>query len=169
MEKQSNAEVLFDANHTIGRTQGGDLLGYIDEEVFKTIIDKFPRQPYDLVEEFHRVFNHSVGTVQYQPDHDTREKELDVAQLLIEEEYHELLYALAHNEPAENVLKESCDLVYVILGLCVRMGWDFTGAFKAVHESNMSKLGDDGQPIYREDGKVLKGPGYQAPDITPFV
>jgi predicted HAD superfamily Cof-like phosphohydrolase len=42
-------------------------------------------------------------------------------------------------------------------------------AFKVVHESNMSKLDDEGKPIRREDGKILKGPNYKAPDMTPVV
>jgi hypothetical protein len=46
--------------------------------------------------------------------------------------------------------------------------YDFEGAFKEVHRSNMSKL-DNGKPIYREDGKVLKGPNYSPPDLSPFV
>lgn len=46
---------------------------------------------------------------------------------------------------------------------------DVDGAFREVHESNMSKLGDDGKPIYRDDGKVLKGPNYKKPDLSPFL
>jgi predicted HAD superfamily Cof-like phosphohydrolase len=42
-------------------------------------------------------------------------------------------------------------------------------AFERVHESNLSKLGDDGKPLRREDGKILKGPNYQAPDLTDLV
>lgn len=42
-------------------------------------------------------------------------------------------------------------------------------AFHRVHDSNMSKLGDDGKPVYREDGKILKGPNYKAPDLTDLV
>lgn len=45
----------------------------------------------------------------------------------------------------------------------------FTEAFNRVHASNMSKLGDDGKPIRREDGKILKGPNYKAPDLTDLV
>jgi len=45
----------------------------------------------------------------------------------------------------------------------------FHEAFKRVHESNMSKLGEDGKPIYREDGKVLKGPNYKEPDLGDLV
>ena len=49
------------------------------------------------------------------------------------------------------------------------LGWDLDEALNRVHLSNMSKLGEDGQPIYREDGKVLKGPNYQPPTITDIV
>ena len=49
------------------------------------------------------------------------------------------------------------------------MDWDLEQALRRVHRSNMSKLGDDGKPIYREDGKVLKGPNYQPPDLSDLV
>lgn len=64
------------------------------------------------------------------------------------------------------VAKESADLKYVTYGTDVTFGVDAAVAFTAVHESNMSKLGPDGKPIYREDGKVLKGPNYQEADVT---
>ena len=66
-------------------------------------------------------------------------------------------------------MKEACDLVYVILGMFVEFGWNFDEAFKRVHESNMSKLDEEGNPIRREDGKILKGPNYQAPDLRDLV
>ena len=49
------------------------------------------------------------------------------------------------------------------------MNWDIEQALRRVHKSNMSKLGEDGKPIYREDGKVLKGPNYQPPDLSDLV
>jgi predicted HAD superfamily Cof-like phosphohydrolase len=49
------------------------------------------------------------------------------------------------------------------------MDWDLEQALRRVHQSNMSKLGPDGKPIYREDGKVLKGPNYQPPDLSDLV
>ena len=49
------------------------------------------------------------------------------------------------------------------------MDWDLEQALRRVHKSNMSKLDDDGKPIYREDGKVLKGPNYQPPDLSDLV
>ena len=58
------------------------------------------------------------------------------------------------------------DLVYVIYGMALETGIDLAAVLAEVQRSNMSKLGEDGQPIYREDGKVLKGPGYFPPDVA---
>ena len=67
------------------------------------------------------------------------------------------------------LLKELCDLQYVLSGFAVTFGLPLDEAFKRVHESNMSKLGPDGKPFYREDGKVLKGPNYKKPDLSDLV
>lgn len=69
----------------------------------------------------------------------------------------------------ENLLKEMADLLYVIYGYAATYGLPIDEAFKRVHESNMSKLGDDGKPLYREDGKVLKGPNYKPADLGDLV
>ena len=68
-----------------------------------------------------------------------------------------------------NLLKELADLAYVIYGTAEALGWDLDEAIKRVHASNMSKIGADGKPIYRSDGKVLKGPTYKEPDLTDLV
>ena len=62
--------------------------------------------------------------------------------------------------------KELADLLYVTYGFAVTFGLPIDEVFERVHRSNMSKLGDDGKPVYREDRKVLKGPNYQPPDLT---
>ena len=49
------------------------------------------------------------------------------------------------------------------------MGWNLDEAMYRVHQSNMSKLDEKGNPIYRDDGKVLKGPNYQPPDLSDLV
>lgn len=59
----------------------------------------------------------------------------------------------------------SGDLVYVLYGMMLEMGYDLRDVIQEIHGSNMTKLGEDGQPIYREDGKVLKGPNYMKPNI----
>lgn len=61
--------------------------------------------------------------------------------------------------------KELADLLYVTYGFAVTFGLPIDEVFERVHRSNMSKLGDDGKPLYRDDGKVLKGPNYQPPKL----
>ena len=75
---------------------------------------------------------------------------------------------LFRNNPEffENTLKELADLVYVCYQYAENMGWSLDEALDRVHKSNMSKLDEDGKPIYREDGKVLKGPNYKLPNLT---
>ena len=90
---------------------------------------------------------------------------------LIVEEYAEFSEAdsmLFRNNPEffENTLKELADLVYVCYQYAENMGWSLDEALDRVHKSNMSKLDEDGKPIYREDGKVLKGPNYKLPNLT---
>ena len=87
---------------------------------------------------------------------------------LIDEEYMEVSQAI-FSEPDENVLKELADLVYVCYGYAVTYGWDLDEAIRRVHASNMSKLGADGKPIYRDDGKVLKSDNYKKPDLKDLV
>ena len=68
-----------------------------------------------------------------------------------------------------NILKELADLVYVCYQYAANLGWDLDEAMYRVHESNMSKLDDNGKPIYRDDGKVLKGPNYAPPNLNDLV
>ena len=70
---------------------------------------------------------------------------------------------------AADCLKELADLVYVCYQYAENLGWDLDEALYRVHLSNMTKLGEDGKPIRREDGKVLKGPNYQPPTLTDLV
>ena len=93
---------------------------------------------------------------------------------LIVEEFKEFLEAdgflFRHGKNVqEECLKELADLVYVCYQYADNMNWSLDEALDRVHKSNMSKLGEDGRPIYREDGKVLKGPNYQPPTLTDLV
>jgi len=93
---------------------------------------------------------------------------------LIVEEFKEFLEAegmlFRNNDqfPAE-ALKELADLVYVCYQYAENMGWLLDEALDRVHTSNMSKLGEDGLPVYRDDGKVLKGPNYKPPTLTDLI
>lgn len=69
----------------------------------------------------------------------------------------------------ENLLKELADLQYVLSGFAVVFGLPLRPAFNRVHNSNMSKLGDDGKPVKRSDGKVMKGPNYKKPNLKDLV
>ena len=93
---------------------------------------------------------------------------------LIVEEFKEFLQAegmlfMHGRNHQEHALKELADLVYVCYQYAQNMGWLLDEALNRVHESNMSKLDEDGKPIYREDGKVLKGPNYKPPDLSDLV
>ena len=87
---------------------------------------------------------------------------------LIDEEYKE--FCTAHTkEPNVNILKELADLVYVCFQYAANEGWNLDEAMDRVHKSNMSKLDENGQPIFREDGKVLKGPNYKPPHLADLL
>lgn len=129
--------------------------------------------PAGMVEVFHKLFNQPVSQT----------PTTEVVQLrvnLIEEETKEVvdeLYKLKASlirkedfrEHEVALLKELCDLLYVVYGTAVAFGYDIDGAFEEVHRSNMSKLGVDGKPVRRDDGKALKGPNYFKANVAPYV
>ena len=87
---------------------------------------------------------------------------------LIDEEYEEFIEA--HTKTADcEVLTELADLVYVCFQYAENHEWDLEEALRRVHQSNMSKLGEDSKPIRREDGKVLKGPNYEPPTLIDLT
>ena len=93
---------------------------------------------------------------------------------LIVEEFKEFIeadhkMAMMDINSRTDCLKELADLVYVCAQYAENMNWDLEQALRRVHKSNMSKLGEDGKPIKREDGKVLKGPNYQPPNLSDLV
>ena len=87
---------------------------------------------------------------------------------LIQEELDELKEAMANNNLLE-VADALTDLLYVTYGAGHAFGIDLDKCFNEVQNSNMSKLGEDGKPIYNELGKVMKGPNYFKPDLSKFV
>ena len=87
---------------------------------------------------------------------------------LIQEELDELKEAMANNNLLE-VADALTDLLYVTYGAGHAFGIDLDKCFNEVQNSNMSKLGEDGKPIYNELGKVMKGPNYFKPDLSKFI
>jgi len=91
-----------------------------------------------------------------------------IQKALIDEEWSEFHEAFYFEDECDQ-LKELADLVFVCYQMAASQEWDLDEAMRRVYESNMSKLGDDGKPIYRADGKVLKGPDYKPPTLTDLV
>jgi len=87
---------------------------------------------------------------------------------LIEEELLELKDAIK-NKDIKEVADALTDILYVTYGAGHSFGIDLDKCFDEVQRSNMSKLGEDGKPIYNENGKVLKGPNYFKPDLSKFL
>ena len=89
---------------------------------------------------------------------------------LMKEENEEYLEAAQKNDLIE-VADALGDMLYILCGTILSHGMQhkITEVFKEIQRSNMSKLGPDGKPIYREDGKVLKGPNYFKPDIAAIL
>ena len=129
-----------------------------------------------MVVEFHQAFDLPNRLGQGKPDamHERTELRKD----LIEEEFYEFLDSHRRSYTNYNDLRDVdtvayadalADLVYVCFGAAIEAGIDLNMVLREVHRSNLSKLGEDGKPIYREDGKVLKGPNYSAPNIKEVL
>jgi len=89
---------------------------------------------------------------------------------LMKEENEEYLEAAQNNDLVE-VADALGDMLYILCGTIIEHGMQdkITAVFNEIQRSNMSKLGEDGKPIYREDGKVLKGPNYFKPNIAEIL
>lgn len=117
-----------------------------------------------LVLEFHETYGMMIGDKPKFADNDTRLMRIR----LIQEEFDEYMLAEMEHDLV-GVADALADLVYVAIGACITYGIPFDEVFKEVQRSNMSKLDEDGKPIYREDGKVLKGPNFTEPNIKGIL
>lgn len=150
---------------------------------------------YELVKEFHEVFDPQFETG---PNY-SRDRILLRSKLMLEElkevfeEFSTEIYTVTEDKRGlgystdafvgekflpkpglrpinkAKVAKELADLLYVVYGSAYSMGIPIDEVFAEVHRSNMSKLGEDGKPIYREDGKVLKGKNFSPADIEKVL
>lgn len=122
--------------------------------------------PFEMVREFHEAYGVDAPVA---PTELAYKRQM-LRFSLIEEELREYREAVSVPDNLANVAKELADLLYVVLGTAVEHGMTrFDEVFAEVHRSNMSKLGLDGKPILREDGKVLKGPNYTLADIKHLL
>ena len=121
---------------------------------------------FNLVEEFMTTFGQEVKTKAEWPNEDVCDLRVD----LISEEFDELREAIYTKEGTlVDVADALTDLLVVIYGAGHAFGIDLDSCFAEVHRSNLCMLGEDGKPIYREDGKVLKGPNFSEPDLKGIV
>ena len=128
----------------------------------------YEKTNYEKVREFHFAFGSHL-------DRPIAEGLVNLRMDLINEEFNEVQnevwdlgrydFKLKDNVDKQKLAKELADLLYVVYGTAATFGIDIDRVFDEVHKSNMSKLGEDGKPVYRQDGKVLKGPNYQPPKL----
>ena len=119
---------------------------------------------FNKVKTFMEIFGQEVKT---KPSFST-EKINSLRYDLIKEELEELKEAMENKNLLE-VADALTDILYVTYGAGHAFGIDLDQCFEEVQSSNMSKLSEDGKPIYNESGKVMKGPKYFKPDLTKFV
>lgn len=119
------------------------------------------------VEEFHSAFGLGIN---HKPVADLGAAKNLLRYHLMKEENEEYLEAAENNDLAE-VADALGDMLYILCGTIIEHGMQYKieEVFNEIQRSNMSKLGDDGKPIYREDGKVLKGPNYFKPEIRKIL
>ena len=98
----------------------------------------------------------------------SNDKITDLRISLIKEELEELKKAISDNDLLE-IADALTDILYVTYGAGHAFGINLDKCFNEVQESNMSKLGSDGKPIYNESGKVMKGPNYFKPNLSKFL
>ena len=119
---------------------------------------------FESVKKFMETFGQEVKEKAEFPD----KKISSLRYELIKEELEELNVAIK-NKDLKEVADALTDILYVTYGAGHSFGINLDKCFKEVQESNMSKLGRDGKPIYNEKGKVMKGPNYFKPDLTKFI
>ena len=119
---------------------------------------------FEDVKKFMVTFSQVVRTKPQFPDDKTMQLRFD----LIKEELNELEHAMKTKNLKE-IADALTDILYVTYGAGYAYGINLDKCFKEVQRANMSKLGNDGKPIYNEKGKVMKGPNYSEPNLKPFV
>jgi predicted HAD superfamily Cof-like phosphohydrolase len=119
------------------------------------------------VEQFHAAFGLGIGK---DPVADLGPAKNTLRYELMKEENEEYLEAARNNDLVE-VADALGDMLYILCGTIIEHGMQhkIEEVFEEIQRSNMSKLGADGKPVYREDGKVLKGPNYSRPDIRKIL
>ncbi len=125
------------------------------------------KKELDAVKIFHQKFNIDFFNT---PKANISDEIIKLRFRLMEEENLEYLKAAKENDLTE-IADALGDMLYILCGTIISHGLQdkIEQIFQEIQSSNLSKLGEDGKPIYREDGKVLKGPNYFKPDIKKIL
>lgn len=125
------------------------------------------KKQLDAVKEFHKSFGLGVSQ---KPTSSLSKSTIELRYSLMKEENEEYLEAALSNNLTE-IADALGDMLYILCGTILEHGMQhkIEEIFDEIQRSNMSKLGEDGKPIYREDGKVMKGPNYFKPDIEKII
>lgn len=121
----------------------------------------------EKVAEFHQVYGCPINTSS-KPSVAAMGDRVYLRLDLIQEEFDELKVAVANTDVVE-VADALGDLIYVICGFAIEAGISLDNVVDEIHASNLTKLGADGIPMVRDDGKILKGPNYVKPDIAAVL
>ena len=121
--------------------------------------------PFRSVGAFHTAFGLPVRE---RPTADIPADEAILRQALLDEEVDELRAAVEAGDVV-GIADALADIVYIACGTAHAYGIDLDAVVAEVHRSNMTKLGEDGRPVYRQDGKVLKGPAYEPPQLAAVL
>ncbi|GGB73717.1 hypothetical protein GCM10007424_12010 [Flavobacterium suaedae] len=125
------------------------------------------KKQLDAVKKFHDAFGLGISET---PRADLGESVNMLRYNLMKEENEEYLEAVSDNDLTE-IADALGDMLYILCGTIIEHGLQhkIEEVFDEIQRSNMSKLGEDGKPIYREDGKVMKGPNYFKPNFTEIL
>ena len=121
----------------------------------------------ECVKKFHEVYKLNYKNI---PTAKLNDEKIELRFNLMAEENQEYLEAANNNDLVE-VADALGDMLYILCGTIIEHGMQdkIEEVFDEIQRSNMSKLGKDGKPIYREDGKVMKGPNYFKPNISKII
>jgi predicted HAD superfamily Cof-like phosphohydrolase len=124
------------------------------------------KKQLEAVEKFHNAFGQNNGKY----PRPLTEDEYELRHSLMQEENDEYLDACDENSLVE-IADALGDQLYILCGTILRHGMQhiIEDVFDEIQASNMSKLGDDGKPVLRKDGKILKGPGFFKPELNKFI
>lgn len=151
--RKEDQELLGDWSTTIDVNKKGDYYA-----------KKVPTNNFAKAGEFMQIFGQETLTRPTVPSYDLAALRLD----LIQEEVDELKQGLANQNIVE-IADALTDILYVVYGAGHAFGIDLDACYDEVHRSNLTKLDEDGKPLYREDGKVMKSDRYESPNLTRII